>query len=529
MNETYSLGSHILSDHNVSLITNAVINKFRINSNAISKCADIIKKIFSSYLSQIINQPTSVTELNETVQHLNNLCFDDFSKYLESKYPNTDIIRNPDLGKPVHQIQTIYQHNKPIEPTVISDITIDDFSPTDGYELIIMNEEEKNKLLLFHNIDPNMDDSSKRNFANIISNPAIVQIFSMYMSKHDNIQFDEIIDGDKLNDILKKTVPTKKVSPKIIQDKDDSEEELIDIDLDNLDNRSLEILEKRAKDIVKLKRIYIKEKNVEKIKEIMEEQNQIINAINSQKIKTELITSDLENKLQTFLTNCNKISDNVEELNLSFDPTGNYKDLENITINMEQDRKVKSISLVKYYVPYNSNNINRFNNRFSIRIDKKIIETYIPPGNYEIDSLFEFISGKISAIKFTIDKKSKNVIITNIMNNELELLVDLPHTVFPVLGFTENNTNYRDCSTYVATTKYNLGANDKLYICIGGSSKDPQQIILNEKTTLAKPHILKETSNGICMKKFNILLFDAMNVIYDITDVFELSLRITYC
>lgn len=712
------LESKLLSNDNIFMIINAIAAKFKIKNTAIGKCADTVKKLFNNYLLNLAKFPENDSELQEAVNYLNQLCFDDFSKFLMEKYPNINIIRSPNIsscvdlnnncvsnnnyvqtdvpeyslnstsnlnqkntvsglnqnqvvspifnqnqtfipglhqGQPQISVQNFSPHNiadmrnspitdcynvqgnvtdnkmnyssnnhpisyqasvtdqlnyslnnhpisyqasvlkcgtdknnmqnthnninnvqnmhsktdsviSPLSDTTTFSNSLTNFNGNE-YEFIIINETEKNDLLRLHNIDPiKYSDISLNNFVSVSSNPTIIQLMYNLISKNQ-VEYDKIIDLDEVNTLInrthdnqfqtnnssgdikahqsikkcvtnKKNKSNKKSSKKNRSEKkvekysEESEsgnDEYIEIDLDNLNSKSLQLLGERVKELLKLKKEYTKKNNTEKLAEIQEEIDEIDKAIKNSKEKNKKIDDELSDKLNTYISNSKKISDNTEELNLKFDPRINYRDLEKILIGVKQERNIQEISLTSYKIPFNPNNINRFNNVFVATINGKTFNIIIPVGKYDINELLNFISDRINVLEFSVDKKTKLITVSNKMGSKFELHINFRNNIFSLLGFVDNASSYKEETHYKSCRPYNTSANKKIFVNLGSSNKDPVQLKFDEKIKPENPIVLKKTSSGIIMKEIIIKLTDEIGNYYDILDIFDMCLQITYC
>ncbi|XWV26161.1 putative low complexity protein [Tupanvirus soda lake] len=312
-------------------------------------------------------------------------------------------------------------------------------------------------------------------------------------------------------------------------DEDINEDNNTQIDLSNITNETLPLIDKRIKELVIIKDKYLKEGNKKMIKEIDKEKTDLINAVVALKQKSVKEAKENENKMngltQTKSTDPNEA--NVERLDLQFDPTNDYNDLKNIEIGFSNDQKIMEISLLSYYLPFNSNNVTRMNNKFMVYFNNKVNKIIIPPGKYEINVLLDAIKSQANFLDFSINEKSKMITIKNTMNMKFELMID-NDTIFPLLGFTAKPDNYKDKLFYEASQPYNLESNQNVFLSLSGSTKDPEQLEFNKEIVLEKPKVLRKVSRGILMKKMNLNLTNTMGQFYDFIMPFKLCFKITY-
>lgn len=535
------LGDHLLSKSNIDFLVNKILSNFKISTKAISKCTNIITNNFNKYLDNIDRYPVNDIELNEAINFLNQKCYDDFTDYLSQKYPDKNLSKNPMM------------ESKPYE------------------EIIIISEEEKNKLLNQHKQNKNnMDD-----FLAYLTNPMILQMFNNLtmqcyrpyqknVPKMENyITIDEILDANQLNSLLskfdndktlKKNNELEKINANINFILDDTilgnkmleknitmdntiieDNKIINenikmpnedaYDLANLRKEDLPIIEKRINHLIQLKKQYLSEKNNDKLEEVENEKEKIVNAVKEYKTKLANEAKENENRING-ISMTKRISNeaNVEYLDLQFDPTNDYNDLKNIVIGFKTDNKILDITLVDYYIPFNSHNVTRFNNKFMVYFNNKVNRIIIPPGKYEIDILLNYIKNQANFLDFTVDE-NKIITIKNSMNIKFDMMIE-KDTIFPVLGFNERQDNYKDKLFYSGSQAYNLKNNEKILFTLSGSTIDPLSLEFDKQITLNK--ILKKSRSGFSMKQMVLVFTDNIGQYYDFILPFKMCFKITY-
>lgn len=474
---------NLLSDNNINFLTNYFYSKFKITKSAMEKCRNIIINNFKLYLKNIQKYPENNDQVIEAIEYLNNTCLNDFEKYLIKKYGSNDIYR--------------YIPNQ---------------------EIIIISETEKNNLI------------NKENTMQVdLTDPLLLEMLTLYANQNINhkkkiyCQFDSIIDENELQRLLSKNnnKSNMNVSPCLSRKKYDIKKSIDEfkkeIDINNLDNESLLKIELWIKELLNKRKDYTND--LDSIALIDEEKKRVIEAIANHKKKiTEIINK------KTIMEDVKKL-DNNEILNLEFDPSHDYNDLRDITINITEDRKIKMISLIKYYVPLNENTINRFNNQFIIYYENKVNKIIIPPGKYDIESLIEFIKNEASYLDIILDQNTK--LITFTAKTNFELLTE-GDTIFTQLGFTQKANTYKDENTYTANEPYNLEANKNIMFNLMGSTCDPVKLIANIDYTPNEPIILRKMTRALNIKKIKLNLTNSLNQCYDFDSVFRLCIQIEY-
>jgi hypothetical protein len=299
------------------------------------------------------------------------------------------------------------------------------------------------------------------------------------------------------------------------------------IDLTNLTRDKLPLVQQKLNELISLKNAYLSENNKEMVRKIDEEKEKIMDAVRVCKKQLEKQAKENENMIKgVSMSRIKKTEhgDNVEYLDLKFDPTNDYNDLKNIVIGFKSENKIVDITLVDYYLPFNSNNITRFNNKFIVYFNNKVNKLIIPPGKYDIDILLDYIKGQANFLDFTINDK-KLITIKNTMNMKFDLMID-KDTLFPLLGFTGKPDSYKDKLFYSASHAYNTTCNEKLLFTLSGSTMDPLPMEFDKQITLNQS--LKKSRAGLNMKQMILNFTNELGQYYDFIMPFKMCFKITY-
>ena len=180
-------------------------------------------------------------------------------------------------------------------------------------------------------------------------------------------------------------------------------------------------------------------------------------------------------------------------LDLEIDPRKNYLDLKNIIVKPKTDDKITEITLIKYFMPYNENNITKFNNKFNIYFNNKLWRNTIPPSKYDIDTLLSYIKSQATFLDFSVD--DGYITIKHNMNIKFDLMID-NDSIFTLLGFGDNANACKDNLFYTGKSRYNIASNDKIYFSLAGTPMDPILLefdkVVDCKSTSDKAEYIKE-------------------------------------
>jgi hypothetical protein len=528
-------------------------------------------------LNNIDRFPENNDELIEAINFLNKKCYEDFIAYLKFKYPNTEISRHPNIETSKYPSDYSCNYHQCADSNI---------STKEEYEEItILNEEEKNMLINKYQIGngyKNNKTSDPHDILSILVNPDIFKMLCIIFkqtsqySDPNMIVFDEILDHDQVQKMIQqyqnlsppsltmkydnnecdekiegiyvtdgieknKNSPISKEGTHLVnqnsneKDLGDIIEKNIDtqnvekstkIDLSNLNNEKLLLIKKRLEELSVLRSKYLNENNHKMIEEINKEKDEILKATIEYKKKMENLV-DSKVKIPGQLAS-SRFEDekNVEYLDLQFDPTNDHNDLKNIKIEFKDDNRIKEIILVDYYLPFNENNITRFNNQFNIYFDNKLYRIIIPPGKYNLNTLFSYIKDQVNFLDFIVDDNGI-VTIKNIHNSNFDLLTD-GDTIFPVLGFIDRSDEYRGRNTYIAKETYDLNCNEKVLFSLSGSTMDPFPLEFNQCVTSNKCLKKSSTSAGVVMKKMILKFTNVLGQYYDFVLPFKMCFKIVY-
>jgi len=483
-----------------------------------------VRENMNKYVDNIQNYPKNEAEIKCATDYLNKLCYDDFAVYLAKRYPNIDLCRNP-------------------QPK--SDVSSDD-KQTSNYpkNMIIITEEEKNKLLKKETM------TKQDELLLLLANPSILQFFSAKINDNKQIVFDKILtkkevdelkanDGTKVkskkevNESKKEVDEPKKEVNESKVDKDETKNikilepskiESTEINMEKLDalkkvtKETLPMIEKRINELITLKNSHVESNDLEMIGKIDAEIKQIKESVYSYKQNIE--KSIKENNKHNIIQHTN---DDVNVLDLEIDPRKNYLDLKNIIVKPKTDDKITEITLTKYFVPYNENNITRFNNKFNIYFNNKLWRITIPPSKYDMDTLLNYIKSEATFLDFSVDENGY-ITIKHKMDIKFDLMID-NDSVFTLLGFCEKVSTYKDNLFYTGTSKYNISPNDKIYFSLAGTPMEP---LLLEFDKIVDTNIsLRKSRAGINIKQLTLIFLDGNGQYYDLLMPFNVCMKIT--
>uniref|UniRef100_A0A6C0LQR1 Uncharacterized protein n=1 Tax=viral metagenome TaxID=1070528 RepID=A0A6C0LQR1_9ZZZZ len=560
MNYQSILKEYLLSQTNIDYIINLMLSKFKISQKAIPKCINIISNNFIKYLNEIDRFPKNNEELSIALQFLNKKCMDDFTNYLINRYPNRSLNRNED----------IQQNNSKLS---------DQFS--------ILSIEDTEKILNQHGMSlnqfrmTNKQTSLQSNLEYLISNPNILQMFNLCINqinppKH-NFIIDAILDKKQVEELLNnnseddkhdqikvtnnyssnvsilKNNKTVQMEASIseeknnilstikdnesIQEKENKKiptESIIDVENFEIDftkkitKQQLPLAQKKINELLESKNNYISINNLEMIDIIDDQIKSIIQNIKKMKNEFEIQEQESKENLRDALQKSYRRSvddDNVEFLDLEMNPTNDYNDQKNIMVQFEQNRKMLEIAIIDYYLPHNSFNVNRFNNKFSVYFNGKTIRFQIPPADYDINSLINYIKSNATFLDFNISD-DKIITITNNLNVNFDLMITMDDNIFKMLGFNDKSNTYRDKKSYVANREYNLSCNDKVFFSLSGTSIEPVLMEFDKKIEVNK--ILRKSKSGFNIRRLFLVFKNDNDQYYDFIMPFKICLKLTY-
>lgn len=528
MNYQNILKLQLLSPNNINFLVNTILTNFKISQKAINKCTNIVTNNLNKYLDNISRYPENDDELIEAINFLNKKCFEEFIDYLSTKYPNKNLLRN-DYSNLI---------NSPPESKI----------PVEN--IIILSEEEKNNLLKTYE-KKEVKKNPSEDFLSYLTNPQILQMFSMMInnmnSKKDipkeNKQYviDDILDEDQVKALLNKTnkpeisIPIESPKPDVLKTAPKIEVPKIEapksestdlINLSELTIEKLPLVEKKLKSLVQQKNEFLQQDNKEMVEKIDKEKELIISSVQNFKKDLEKKAKESEDKINSISISkrFDATAKNVEILDLKFDPTNDYNDLKNIVIGFKTDQKITDITLVDYYLPFNANNVTRFNNKFTVYFNNRVNRIMIPPGKYEIVTLLDYIKNQANYLDFTVNE-NKIITIKNNLNLKFDLMI-ANDTIFHLLGFTEKLDNYKEKLFYSASKQYDVHSNEKVYFNISGTAMDPIEMEFDKDIPLNKS--LKRAKNGVLMKQMVLNFNNILGQYYDFILPFKMCFKISY-
>ena len=297
-------------------------------------------------------------------------------------------------------------------------------------------------------------------------------------------------------------------------------------DLSKLTKNDLPLIQEKINELISLKNIYLKSNEMDKVKKINSEIFKINEAVLSYKKELEKEVNENENKINNIICSSTKSEDedNVEYLDLKFDPTSDHNDLKNIVIKFKTDDKVTDITLVSYYLPINHNNVTRFNNKFIVRFNSVTNRIIIPPGKYDINAILDYIKNQCTFLDFDIND-NKIITIKNILGQKFDLMAT-DDSIFRLLGFTGKVNSYKDQLFYSGSVEYKINCNEKVFFYLSGTNKDPFLMEFDQDITLNKS--LRRSSIGTIVKQMILNFTDGIEQNYDFTVPFKMCFKITY-
>jgi len=541
MEAKYVLRQRVLSKDNIQNIVAVLLKNFRLSANASTKCIRVISENMNKYVGNIQNYPRNEDEMNCAIDYLNQLCYDDFVEYLRVRYPGTDLRRNR------------------------APLLLDAKAPKSGEEnIIVLTAEERNRLL-------EKERSRSNDLMALLSNPSMVQVISTLSQDTTKIVFDEILtqedvnklrgvvqkdaselhklpqeevhkpqnDVTKVNDTedtiweaqVKSDVKVKSKSktksadkPETVNEPKSLSPELPAMQTEKFDvtkkvtKETLPLIEKRINELVSLKNSQMEKKDLKMIEKIDEEIKQIKESVYTYKKDFEKTIKE-NNKY----TNIVQKSSDDNILDLEIDPRKNHLDLKNIIVKPKSDEKIIEITLTKYFVPYNENNVTRFNNKFNIYFNNKLWQIVIPPSKYDIDTLLNYIKSQVTFLDFVVAENGC-ISIKNTMNVNFDLMVG-DDTIFVLLGFEDKASAYKDKMSYVGGKKYNMTANEKVFFSLTGTPMDP--LLLEFDKPLDDLNIsLRKSRAGINIKQLTLTFTDENGQFYDFLSPFNVCMKI---
>lgn len=487
------LATSLLSDTNVNYIVKMILDNYKISKKAIDKCNTVITGNLKTYLEKIDRYPTDKEELTQAISFLNKKCYDDFEIYLSQKYPGVNLKRdlpqkNP--NKPHHVVEP--SHSKGIDP-----------SP----KMIVLDEQEATELIKTYGKEKN---NINNDFLQYLANPLVIQSLSVMLNQLNLLSY---IGGYKIDSIIDEEQAKK------LMEKTNTPVQSIDIS-----NVSIETLPKIKTAIEELNALKATENDAEALSKIEEEQKRLASVVVDYKNKLTQTITETQTKLETyqFIT---QHDDSPDNLDLTIDPTNSHEDLKNIVIkiNHPERKKLSEIILVSYKVPFNENNVTRFNNTFVISYNDNVNRFFVPPGNYDIESLLQLIESKTMYLSFSVFNNIVKIVNKYDVPFDLDINAD---SLFTMLGFVGDASNYKGEKEYTASKPYDIDCHKQIFFSIGMSS-DPLELKFNDKVELNK--VLKKFKGigGSC-NQIKLSFLNKLNQVYDFDKPFQIFLQLKW-
>jgi hypothetical protein len=365
----------------------------------------------------------------------------------------------------------------------------------------------------------------------------------------DSIESDKSSDLEDLNDLSESNSESNSGSnsgsnsesnlgSESISESNSESELIAEIDFTkmkskDLTNEHIVKINQRIKDIVELKNKYVNKPNgisKEKILTDLEnEKKQLILLVYEFKKNNDKQIKKNKEKVENIKNEICEIKPDADNdciglLDLEIDPTNDHNDLKNILIKLNSDQKISDISLISYYLPFNENNVTRFNGEFAIFLQERTYRTIIPSGLYTIHTLIKYITNQFNFLEFSIDEN--NIItIKNNINVKFDLMTG-DSTIFPLLGFTSKSNSYRNKLSFTGSSKFDTESNKKVFFVLSGTSMDPIELEFDSKVEKETP--LKKSKAGFNMKQIILRFTNSLNQCYDFIMPLKMYLRITY-
>lgn len=422
----------------------------------------------------------------------------------------------------------IEKHNQksiiPPEMMMFKPTPIKQVKKVDVSNNILANENFNDALQ--NDLDPelleseSLDPGSRGNEENLNEDGSNVEVDTNDESESVLMQKDmsETVDKSNGKSIPKTTNKSKKIN-------DSPESNKLDISK-GLTKEMLPLVKSHIEGLVKQKEIYKRNHDYAMIDKIDDEIKKIRQAVTALKDDYDRTAKENSEKLKTISMSYSKRdgADNIEYLDLRFDPSNDFNDLKDIVIKFKSENKIVDITLIDYYLPFNINNVTRFNNKFAVIFNGISFRFTIPPAKYDIESILEYIKSQANFLDFIITD-NKIITIKNIMNMKFDLLIT-QDSIFQLLGFTSKMEGYREKTFYVASQPYDIACNEKCHFLLSGTPMEPLEMEFDKNVELNKS--LRRSRSGIVVRQLNLSFTNAVNQCYDFIIPFKMCLKLTY-
>lgn len=550
MNFDTEFKKYLLSDDNITYHTNLLLEVCNIKRDNLDKIRILLQNMITSIIPNLSNLPTNQQEFIEALNFTRNFIHQKFIKFLQEKYPDKQIIKTkpePVLIEDVsvNQLNQLNQASQPIQ--FVNSNNQQSQPPRKTVEYL--SEAEKDLLLKKYGLGNKQKDSknTQQEFIKYLTNPTVLKNFwDMVQRMNPNASVikksyraDMILNKDQFDLYLAKVMSESNKKEKIQQIAqqtqlpqqlpqqsesselpDNTEEEItiptIDISKGiNTDN--MESVSKVVKELSEMKLKYKNDKDI--IEAVDEELNTLVSALKKYRESIKNVMTNYDNQIKVI----NDKNENEEILKLEINPNEDGSDMKKIEINVSDNRKIKKVTLLDYYIPSNVANITRYTNHFGIFTSGQAKNIYIPPAKYDdINSVINFIKGSISFLEFKIENNI--VTITNLLG-KFDLIIN-EKSIFLLLGFREKSEKYRGETSYSGSVPYDLNINSIVYFSMHSASVDPIELIFDKETI--SNTVVKKSNTGVSMKKIAMEFVNKTGQTYDFILPIRIGLKVEF-
>ena len=205
------------------------------------------------------------------------------------------------------------------------------------------------------------------------------------------------------------------------------------------------------------------------------------------------------------------------------DPNINFNMIRDIIYPFEDQRKIKSISLINYNLGMNYNNVTKFNNKFGFVYNGQVYQMKINPGLYDIQTLLNVIRNQFSFLYFSINKDNHVTINCYTSKIDLQLADD---SIFGLLGFIKEPKHWQNQNTYTGNKPYNLEVKSTVAFSLAGINDNQIELRTNDDVVI--DHMIKEYVHGNVLKRLNIKLNTHTGHTYDFLTPIKIVFKVNY-
>lgn len=487
----------ISSDQNIKFIIDKIRETYNLSKKSVAICENKLRVDIVNILQKNEFAISNKNDFCNAMHTVNKEIYDNFMRYMREKYP-------PVSTPPISAQQT----------TIVKPDTSDKEPDS---EMIIITEEQKNKILnkIYGDDQP---ETTSDIFLTWLSNPTIIKLFNETITRINkplpqyDIKYDAIITEDHLTKLLnldKSLIDYNTSVQKIIYGSCENKE-VPEISIENMENVKAYV-EKLLRDKQlcgdqpeTLENIEKEINNVrDKISKLKEQK-----VDNKIELKTQWINDDNDTNIKYLMATCNSFN--------------NSNNMTKYNIDLNEESKIKIISVIYYHIPKNKNNIHNNNNKFFVYADSKMHKVIILPGIYTIDEIIEYLTTKLSFINFTMSDET----ITIAHKNDIKFdFLPQSKPLLRIFGFTHEG-DYKDKICYGANAKYNINANENIYLNFHGSSSDNLKLDYDVEKTC--DIAIKKSSSGIMLKQISFNFLDDLGNVCDFDKDIKIKFKITY-